>query len=160
MERRGGKRKRAEADNYVAYSYEELLARAMVHMAGDRASKLPCQRHVMAAPRLMRVGRKRTLWTNYESTCRSLNRPPAHVRQYFRRKLKTEVHVEKHQLLIKGRYVPKYLATVLRTYVAAYVICRSCASDQTSMVRDSITRVHMLQCSDCGAINSSRTSSS
>merc|ERR1712019_248123 len=61
------------------------------------------------------------------------------------------------QLILKGRYQPKHAESLLRKYIKEFVTCEMCKSANTTLSRDSSTRLNMVTCENCGA---SRTATS
>lgn len=55
------------------------------------------------------------------------------------------------RLVIRGKYVPKYIESLLRKYIVEYVTCKACRSPNTSMTKDSVSRLYFMQCEECGA---------
>lgn len=91
--------------------YEALHARNPGLM--DRAkTKLP-------PPTLSRVGSTRTAWTNYKQICELMNRNSEHVQQFFLVELDTTGAIDgSENLLIRGRYLPKVIESILRQYIS------------------------------------------
>lgn len=84
-----------------------------------------------------------------------MNRAPDHVFQFMMAELGTEGSIDGNQrLVIKGKFVPKYIESLLRKYIIEYVSCQMCRSLQTSLNRDNNTRLSFVECRDC---NSSRS---
>ena len=149
-------KKRKAADN-GEYTYEELLARAMA---------LVCDRHHRMArrewlgnnrddekPLLMRVGGRKTLWVNFTGMCSLIQRSLNHVREFYVRELGTAAWLDdKGRLLLRGKYVPKYVAQLWCKYVQEYVACRCCGSTDSILSRDSIShRQYIVNCQYCRA---------
>merc|ERR1712139_595402 len=61
------------------------------------------------------------------------------------------------QLILKGRYLPKHCESLLRKYIKEFVTCAMCKSANTTLSKDSSTRLHMVTCANC---NASRTAAS
>jgi len=96
-----------------------------------------------------------------------MNRPTDHVVQFVLAEFGTEGSLAgasttrsegaDGQLILKGRYLPKHCESLLRKYIKEFVTCAMCKSANTTLSRDSSTRLHMVTCDNCGA---SRTASS
>lgn len=109
----------------------------------------------MKPPQLMRVGTKKTLWTNFNDICTTMNRDPGHVFQYFMAELGTDGSIDgSKRLVIRGKFVPKYIESLLRKYIGEYVTCNMCRSPHTTLTRDSVSRLHFQHCKDCGSSRS------
>ena len=55
------------------------------------------------------------------------------------------------QLTTGGRYLPKYIESLLRKYVLEYVTCQMCRSPNTDLVKDQGSRLYFCNCQDCGS---------
>ena len=84
-----------------------------------------------------------------------MQRSPEHVYQFFMAELGTEGSIDGNQrLIIRGKYVPKYIESLLRKYVVEYVTCEMCRSPNTDLQRDGASRLYFLHCRDCGSSRS------
>eukprot|EP00920_Eleutheroschizon_duboscqi_P003378 GHVT01007885.1.p1 GENE.GHVT01007885.1~~GHVT01007885.1.p1 ORF type:complete len:107 (+),score=18.86 GHVT01007885.1:517-837(+) len=87
-----------------------------------------------------------------------MNRSAEHVHQFVVAELGTEGNVAGDgQLVLKGKYGPKHIEALLRKYITEYVTCQMCKSPNTSMERDSRTRLWTQYCAACGANRSVTT---
>jgi len=137
------------------YEYTELLQRIMEKLHANNPELSERRRHTMKPPQLMRVGTKKTLWVNFQEICNMMNRNPEHVLQFTLAELGTEGSIDGNQrLVIRGRYVPKYIESLLRKYISEYVTCAMCRSPNTSLTRDSVSRLYFVHCKDCGSSRS------
>ena len=156
----GGPPKEEKAAGYLQpgggeYSYEEMLDRIMGLLNANNPELMEKRRHTMKPPQLMRIGTKKTLWVNYAEICKAMNRSPEHVFQYFMAELGTDGSIDGTQrLIIKGKYMPKYIESLLRKYIVEYVTCQMCRSPQTSLTRDPTSRLYFLHCQNCGSSRS------
>merc|ERR1712150_245312 len=113
------------------------------------------RRTTLKPPQLMRIGTKKTLWANFQDICKSMRRNPEHVFQFFMAELGTEGSIDGNQrLVIRGKYVPKYIESLLRKYIVEYVTCQMCRSPNTDLLKDSTTRLQFCNCKDCGSTRS------
>jgi translation initiation factor 2 subunit 2 len=113
------------------------------------------KRHTMKPPQVMRVGTKKTLWANFQENCQMMHRNPEHVLQFTLAELGTEGSIDGNQrLVIRGRYVPKDIESLLRKYIAEYVTCQMCRIPNTTLTRDSVSRLYFVHCQDCGSSRS------
>lgn len=54
------------------------------------------------------MGTKKTVWSNFQEICKTLNRNPDHVFQFMMAELGTEGSIDgSERLVIKGKFVPK-----------------------------------------------------
>ncbi|GLE02181.1 hypothetical protein PINS_up011019 [Pythium insidiosum] len=140
----------------ATYSYkDDLLARIMAKLHENNPELSDRKRHSMKPPQLMRVGTKKTLWVNFQEICQMMHRNPEHVLQFTLAELGTEGSIDGNQrLVIRGRYVPKYIESLLRKYITEYVTCQMCRSPNTTLTRDSVSRLYFVHCQDCGSSRS------
>jgi translation initiation factor 2 subunit 2 len=140
---------------FANYTYDQLLDRVAKIIEEKNPELGEKRRHTMKPPQLMRVGTKKTLWVNYVETCNAMNRSPEHVFTYFMAELGTDGSPDdKGRLTIKGKYMPKYIESLLRKYIVEYVTCTMCRSPQTTLTRDSHSRLYFLHCQKCGSSRS------
>jgi translation initiation factor 2 subunit 2 len=148
--------------------YESLHARNPGLM--DRAkTRLP-------PPTLSRVGSTRTAWTNFKRICELMYRNSDHVLQFFLVELDTTGAIDgSENLLLRGRYLPKVIESILRQYISAYrrlcwgfahvlkftcdcsaeyVQCNMCKSLDTDLDKDADTRLFFMKCKSCGSSRS------
>jgi translation initiation factor 2 subunit 2 len=140
----------------ATYAYkDELLARILAKLHENNPELTDRKRTTMKPPQLMRVGTKKTLWVNFQEICQMMHRSPEHVLQFTLAELGTEGSIDGNQrLVIRGRYVPKYIESLLRKYIMEYVSCQMCRSPNTTLTRDSVSRLYFVHCQDCGSSRS------
>ncbi len=113
------------------------------------------KRFTMKPPQLMRVGTKKTLWVNFQEICAMMRRNSDHVFAFMMAELGTEGSIDgSKRLVIRGKFVPKYIESLLRKYISEYVACQMCRSFNTSLTRDSVSRLFFVKCQDCGSSRS------
>lgn len=141
-----------EYDRKADYTYPDLLDRVVDILTSNNPDLTDKKRRTMKPPQLTRVGTKKTLWVNYQEICTMMQRPPEHVFQFFMAELGTEGSIDGSQrLVIRGKYVPKYIESLLRKYIVEYVTCQMCRSANTELTKDSSTRLQFVNCKDCGS---------
>eukprot|EP00619_Florenciella_sp_RCC1007_P006019 CAMPEP_0205925912 /NCGR_PEP_ID=MMETSP1325-20131115/19264_1 /ASSEMBLY_ACC=CAM_ASM_000708 /TAXON_ID=236786 /ORGANISM="Florenciella sp., Strain RCC1007" /LENGTH=215 /DNA_ID=CAMNT_0053294529 /DNA_START=58 /DNA_END=705 /DNA_ORIENTATION=+ len=145
----------ADGRQYANYSYDELLQRVVDIIHDKNPDLIEKRRQTLKPPQLMRIGTKKTLWANFQDICKSMRRNPEHVFQFFMAELGTEGSIDGTQrLVIRGKYVPKYIESLLRKYIVEYVTCQMCRSPNTTLTRDSVSRLYFIHCQDCGSSRS------
>jgi len=148
----------ASADPYdkkAEYTYDELLDRVVQILHSNNPDLIEKKRRNMKPPQLTRVGTKKTLWVNFQEICTMMQRTPDHVHQFFMAELGTEGSIDgQGRLVIRGKYVPKYIESLLRKYIVEYVTCQMCRSPNTELTKDSGSRLHFCKCQDCGSSRS------
>jgi len=139
----------------IGLHYAELLDRVMLILHANNPDLIEKKRRNMKPPQLTRVGTKKTLWINFQEICTMMQRPAEHVFQFFMAELGTEGSIDGNQrLVIRGKYVPKYIESLLRKYIVEYVTCQMCRSPNTELTKDSVSRLHFCHCRDCGSSRS------
>eukprot|EP01097_Dermamoeba_algensis_P002967 TRINITY_DN2183_c0_g1_i3.p1 TRINITY_DN2183_c0_g1~~TRINITY_DN2183_c0_g1_i3.p1 ORF type:complete len:236 (-),score=71.94 TRINITY_DN2183_c0_g1_i3:170-820(-) len=132
------------------YTYEELLQRVFEQINEEKPEKPDTKLTKIKPPQVFRVGTKKTMWANFLDNCASLKRPTEHVLQYALAELGTNGNTDgQNQLVIKGRFQPKQIESVLRHYFSEYVCCRTCKSGDTLLEKEN--RLYFIQCQHCGS---------
>lgn len=138
--------------------YETLLSRFFTilkqnnpELAGDRSGpkfKIP-------PPVCQREGSKKTLFANVQDIATVLQRNPEHLIQFLFAELGTSGSIDgEKRLVLKGKFQPKQMESVLRRYIIEYVTCKTCKSMNTELKRESANRLHFLSCKACGSTRS------
>ncbi len=100
------------------YTYGELLNRVYELLRSKNPDLAPGKRYKLTPPSVFRVGTTRTCWANFAEICTILKRSPEHVMQFFLAELGTDGSIDGSQrLVIKGRYVPRKIESLLRKYI-------------------------------------------
>merc|ERR1712226_103868 len=142
-------------DRKAQYTYEELLDRVVNVLQANNPDLVEKKRRNIKPPQLTLLSSKKTLWINFQEICSMMQRPPDHVYQFFMAELGTEGSIDGNQrLVIRGKYVPKYIESLLRKYVVEYVTCQMCRSPNTDLEKDSGSRLYFCKCRDCGSSRS------
>jgi translation initiation factor 2 subunit 2 len=93
------------------------------------------------------VGTKKTLWVNFQEICKMMRRSSEHVYQFMMAELGTEGSIDGNQrLVIRGKFVPKYIESLLRKYLLEYVKCQMCSGFNTTLTRDQVSRLFFVHC--------------
>jgi len=145
-------RKSEWADTDRDYTYDELLKRVFDIMREKNPDMIAGEkrRFVMKPPQVMRVGTKKSSFSNFAEICKMLHRQPKHLLAFLLAELGTSGSVDgNNQLIIKGRFQQKQIENVLRKYIKEYVTCHTCRSPDTILQKD--TRLFFLQCETCGS---------
>jgi translation initiation factor 2 subunit 2 len=137
------------------YTYSQLLNRVVDFVHLNNPELTDKKRFTMKPPQLMRVGTKKTLWVNFQEICSMMRRNADHVFQFMMAELGVEGSIDGNKrLVIRGKFVPKYIESLLRKYIGEYVACQMCRSFNTSLTRDSVSRLFFVGCQDCGSSRS------
>ncbi|KCV69937.1 hypothetical protein H696_03402 [Fonticula alba] len=143
--------------NDTPYAYGDLLQRAfrLIREAnpehgGDR------KRYTMIPPQVNRDGAKKTIFANLIEICRRMRRTNEHVTNFLLAELGTSGSVDgAGRLIIRGRFSPKQIESVLRHYIMEYVTCKICKSRDTQLSKDN--RLQFIQCDACNSRRSVAT---
>lgn len=135
-----------------AYSYEFLLHRIQEMINKHNVDLCISKKYTIKPPQVARVGSKKVAWINFKDICTIMNRGEEHVFNFVLSELGTEGSIAgEGQLVLKGKYGPKHIEALLRKYITEYVTCQMCKSPNTTMEKDSRTRLFHQHCSACGA---------
>ena len=141
-----------ELDRRADYTYEELLDRVIDLLQANNPDLIEKKRTKIKPPQLQLLSSKKTLWVNFQEICSMMQREPQHVYQFFMAELGTEGSIDGNQrLIIRGRYLAKYIESLLRKYVVEYVTCEMCRSPSTDLIRDQRSRLYICKCRECGS---------
>lgn len=81
--------------------------------------------------------------------------PPSLPPQFVVAELGTEGSIDGNsRLVLRGKYVPKGIESLLRKYIGEYVACTTCKSPNTALSRDSVSRLYFVHCQSCGSSRS------
>lgn len=142
-------------DRKADFTYDELLDRVVDLLQTNNPALVQKTKRNIKPPQLTLLSSKKTLWINFQEICSMMQRSPDHVYQFFMAELGTEGSIDGNQrLIIRGKYVPKYIESLLRKYVVEYVTCEMCRSPNTDLKKDAGSRLHFLKCNDCGSSRS------
>mmetsp|Transcript_8347 Transcript_8347/g.7474 ORF Transcript_8347/g.7474 Transcript_8347/m.7474 type:complete len:239 (-) Transcript_8347:64-780(-) len=137
------------------YEYSLLLNRVVDFLHSKDPAWSEKRRQTLKAPQLSRVGSKKTVWMNFQEICKMMHRNSDHVYQFMMAELGTEGSIDGTQrLVIRGKFVAKYIESLLRKYILEYVQCQMCRSFNTKLTRDSVSRLHFVECEDCKSTKS------
>lgn len=142
-------------DRQAAYTYQELLERVVSLLQVNNPDLVEKKRTRIKPPQLQLLSSKKTLWVNFQEICSMMQRDPQHVYAFFMAELGTEGSIDGNQrLIIRGKYVAKYIESLLRKYVLEYVTCEMCRSPNTDLVKDAASRLYFCTCRECGSSRS------
>lgn len=133
-------------------TYVALMTRVYDALRANNPDLVNKKKAIIRPPQVMRVGTARVLWVNFAEICKMMKRDPDHVFRYFLAELGTTGSIDgSDRFLMKGKFVPKYIESLLKKYINEYVTCQSCRGVDTRLSRDSLTRMHFMHCESCGA---------
>lgn len=139
------------------YTYEELLQRALQFLHGKNPSA-PAgggggrRKISLQFPQVAREGTKKTVFLNFGAIAKSIHRQQDHLMAYLGAELGTSGNIQGGgRLVMKGRFTAEGIANILKSYMKEFVICQSCLSPDTVLMRDANTRLYFVSCETCGA---------
>jgi len=137
------------------YTYNMLLDRVFTILDQNNPELLSKKRSrmVMKPPSVFREGTKKTVWANFQEICKCLGRSTDHVQAFALAELGTSGSLDgSYRLVIKGRFNPKQIESVIKHYISDYVTCRTCKSHETTLKKEN--RLYFVQCKSCGSSRS------
>ena len=137
----------AVGDDKNDYTYSQLLDR--IYNNYTIQELVEEKDVVLSAPIVERAGSKKTRISNFAIICSELNRPLAHLLSFFVAELRMQCSInQNYQLVIVGRLQQKHIKTVIKKYVLACVMCKSCKECfKTELIREN--RLTYLFCNTC-----------
>lgn len=96
---------------------------------------------------------KKTRITNLIEMSEKMNRNSDHLIQFIRTEFRTTTSMNAYNhLVVRGKYRQQHIESIIRSYLKSYVICCSCFSFDTRMVREN--RLNFIECKMCASKNS------
>lgn len=133
--------------NTSTLDYFMLLKRG-IHILQNKNSK---NETVKLPLEVRREGIKTSM--NVQTMSEALDREQAHLTIFLLNELLTVGSVNQEgKLLLKGNFIKQQIQDVLRDYVSTYVVCKSCESLGTVLMKEN--KLSFVRCRGCG---SSRT---
>ncbi len=130
---------------HMPYSDEFLVNRALGNLEGTKKTNF-------VKPKISRMNKK-TFIDNFEDVCKSLNRDPEILREYYEKSLALaagDVTLSATNVLtITGSHADPNLMKHLTDYTTAYVICteKGCGSSNTELIKEN--RILWMSCKKC-----------
>jgi len=143
------------SDNSINYfgSYLAMLDRIYAEISSEKGFDMVCQRRSLQIPNVGLIGAKKIGWLNFGSTCQCLNRDIDHVMKFCLTELGTTGSIGADgRFVLKGRYRPLQLQSILKKYIAEYVVCTACNGVETVLSKEN--RIVFKICATCGGKNS------
>jgi len=137
------------------FEYDELLQRVHDIIEAKHSGLGVKEKYTLQPPQIARVGAKKTGWVNFVSICESMKRSPDHLMAYVFAELGVDgTMAGEGQFILKGRFYPRNIESLLRKYIREYVMCGMCRSTDTELLKDQATRLHNIKCRNCHATKS------
>jgi translation initiation factor 2 subunit 2 len=132
--------------------YVKLLERVYVQLRANNPDLVDKKKALLRPPTVEPVGSSRILWKNFAEICKTMRRDPQHVSNFFLTELGTTGSMtSSQQFLVKGKFKPKYIESLLKKYISEYVTCSMCRGVDTKLSRDTTARMNIMTCESCGA---------
>ena len=132
--------------------YTKLLERVYVQLRANNPDLVDKKKALLRPPTVEPVGSSRILWKNFAEICKTMRRDPQHVSNFFLTELGTTGSMTSgQQFLMKGKFKPKYIESLLKKYISEYVTCSMCRGVDTKLSRDTTARMNIMTCESCGA---------
>ena len=132
------------------YLYQTMLDRVYELLNKNNPEISNIKKYKLPPIQIIKNGPKKIIWVNFNEICKCMNRTVEHLFQYFLSELGAEGSLDDHvRFIIKGRFAPLYIESILRKYIQEYVLCTSCGSFNTRLTKDSVSRLYFLFCNDC-----------
>ena len=130
------------------YDYFELLDRIQGMLQESGSSSGQATKMKLPPPLLERDGTTKTVWKNFPVICKKMNRAEEHVQTYALTELNTTGSLDVNSaFIIKGRFQPKQIETVIKHYITEFVKCNTCQSVDTLIKKEN--RMQFLYCNSC-----------
>lgn len=137
--------------DFLLSRFFTILKQNNPELAGDRSGP----KFRIPPPVCQREGSKKTLFANVQEISTVLQRNPEHLIQFLFAELGTSGSIDgEKRLVLRGKFQPKQMESVLRRYIIEYVTCKTCKSMNTELKRESANRLHFLSCKACGSTRS------
>ncbi|WP_136716012.1 translation initiation factor IF-2 subunit beta [Halorientalis salina] len=128
--------------------YEDQLDRAMEHTPEIEGST---DRFDVPDPEVRQEGNV-TVYENFQSTTKRLDREDDHVMKFLQSELGTSGHIdESGRARLTGEFGQRRVQDALDEYVEEYVLCSECGLPDTKFEREQ--GALMLRCEACGALS-------
>lgn len=149
-----------EYEEGESFTYDDLLTRLHDIIENKHTGLGVREKFTLKPPQVTRATAKKTAWVNFLDICDTLNRPAEHLQQYVFAELGcdgTYAGETGRQFILKGRFYPRNIESLLKRYIREYVMCTMCRSSNTQLTKDQSTRLHKMKCMNCGADRSCTT---
>lgn len=138
------------------YTYQEMLQRALMFLHGKNPTKQVAvggrRKISLQLPQVAREGTKKTVFLNFGIIAKSIHRQQDHLLAFLGAELGTTGNIQGDgRLVMKGRFTAEGIANILKSYMKEFVVCKSCLSPDTVLMRDANTRLYFVSCESCGA---------
>ena len=127
----------------ISYSTDDLVKRAYSQLSSREKKKIK-----LIPPEIIIKDRK-TIITNFDNFCQSINRDRNIVKNYLDKETKfaSSFFGDTYQIKIDTMLKGPYVKNILTVFIKSYVICADCKSNDTRLIRQK--RATYTQCLTC-----------
>jgi translation initiation factor 2 subunit 2 len=102
----------------------------------------------IAPPKVIRMGTRKVVWTNFIENCETIKRDPEQIMNYFMNELMVSGNFDiNKKFIIKGVFNPTQILSIFTKYIRTYVKCQSCGCINTRVNKED--KMHVLTCNIC-----------
>jgi translation initiation factor 2 subunit 2 len=128
------------------YTTDELIDRLYENL--DSKNNKTTNNKLIIEPPILSQQNKKTLFSNFRSTCDNLNRNELDVKKFIDDELCCSSSINgTGGMVIDGRFRSKNLEKPLINYINTYVICKECHNKKTDIIKKD--RISFLKCNKC-----------
>ncbi|MFX1520289.1 MAG: translation initiation factor IF-2 subunit beta [Promethearchaeota archaeon] len=127
------------------FNYDELLNKAKEQVPPD----IYHHKRFEIPPVDLFIEGNRTVVQNWKDIVTRLNRTSAHLLKFLTRELATAGSIDGPRAIFQGKFSKNFLNDLIERYTKRYVICPTCTSPDTVIVREGTYR--FIKCEACGA---------
>jgi translation initiation factor 2 subunit 2 len=147
------------------YSYKCLLNRLYTSLGNNSQyikNQIDTQKNKgkinIIRPKINPEGSKKTVILNFQTICTNINREEKSLSTFISNELATTISIggvvkgsknNERTLIIRGRFKPAAIETIIKQYIIAYVRCPQCKSINTYCIKEN--RIERLNCNNCTA---------
>lgn len=124
--------------------YTTLLNEIYENITGN--SEIFGEKKNISSPNIIYENRK-TFWLNFGINCNQINRTIQQLQKFIESEFSVETSInEKSNLIIRGKYTFNIIGTTFKKYIKNYVMCLTCKSLNTEIIRNTSNRLDYLKC--------------
>lgn len=141
----------ANEDHCEGYTYNEMLTRLFEALNRNNEGTALQERNQVPVPVLEKIGKKKTVISNFGRICEAFHRPLEDVKDFIEKELSIRGNLDMNNALILKFEIRKAtdFDRVLIKYLDEYVKCNSCHRIDTTLTKDG--RRMELRCNWCTA---------
>jgi len=97
---------------------------------------------------------KKCHWKNIKLILKKINRHPDHFFNYFEKDFSNiywKTSSKSDGLIIEEKTNKNKIINSLHRYINSFVICKSCKSHDTLIIKDNKKRINLFQCNNCNS---------